>query len=67
MVVAEPGTNSFDLVGGHGSPDATAADDDAPVHFASRHSAGERNDVVGIVVVRIERRSTEVHYLVAGV
>src|SRR5208337_3428284 len=65
MVVAQTGPNPFYLIGGHGSPDAAAADDDPAVDLAARHGAGERDDVVGVVVVRIELRGTEVPHLVA--
>src|SRR5271157_4907207 len=65
MVVAQTGLDPFYLVGGHGSPDAAAADDDPTVDLAARHDAGERDDVVGVVVVRIELRGTEVPHHVA--
>ena len=41
MVVAQTGPDPLDLVGGHGSPDAAAADDDPPIDLAGRHGAGE--------------------------
>src|SRR5262249_52558488 len=58
MVVAQAGPDPSHLVGGHGRPDPATADDDPAVELAGRHGAGERNDVVGVVVVRIARCGT---------
>ena len=40
MVVAQTGPDPLDLVGGHGSPDAAAADDDPAVDLAGRPRRG---------------------------
>ena len=40
VVVAQTGPNAFYLIGGHGSPDAAAADNDPAVNLAGGHGAG---------------------------
>src|SRR4051794_20886957 len=65
VVVAQTGPYPSHLVGGYGSPDATAADDDPAIDLAGRHGQGEREGVVRIVVVGVELRGTEIPHLLA--
>jgi len=41
VVVAQTGPNPSYLIGGHGSPDAAAADDDPAVDLAARATASK--------------------------
>ena len=54
-----------DLVGADRRADAAAADRHAALDLSRHHRLAERNDEVGIVVVRIQRVRAEVDDLVA--
>src|SRR5262249_35711095 len=51
------------LVGTDRRPDPAAADRDAALHFAGGDRPGERDDVVGVVVARVEPARTKVDHL----
>src|SRR5207253_2922914 len=54
------------LVGCDARPHAAAADRHAAVNLAPCHGPGQRDDVVRIVIVLIERGRTEIDYLETG-
>ena len=66
VVVHQPGTDSRYLVCTDRRSDAAAADGYAAFDRPCRHSPGERDDEVGIVVARIQLLGAEVDDLVPG-
>jgi len=65
MIVDETGANAFHLVGAHRCPDTAAADRDAAIHLARNHRFAKRDNIVGVIVARIQAVSTEVNYLMS--
>src|SRR5262245_5580534 len=64
VVVDQRRADAGNLVGTDGSADPAAADGDPTLHRAVRHRAGEGDDEVGVVVVRVQTASAEVHDVV---
>ncbi len=62
VVVDQPGTYAWDLVGTHRSADPTTANRDTARYFARGHGLREWNYYVGIVVQRVQLMSTEIDY-----
>src|SRR5262249_7827305 len=62
MVVAQAGSDPSGLVGGHGRPDAAAADDDPAVDLPGGHGAGQGDDIVRVVGAGIALRGAEVDH-----
>lgn len=60
VVFDQTGANPFDLIGAHGSPDAAAANGDTALQFPGRHRLRQRDDEVGIVVLRGQHVSAEI-------
>jgi hypothetical protein len=65
VIVNQTSANALDLVGANRRPNAAAANGDAAIHFARHDGLSERNNEVGIIVVRSQRVSAEVHDFMA--
>ena len=66
VIVDERRADAGDLVGADRRANAAAADRHAALHLSGDDGLRERNDEVGIVVVRIERERAEIDDLVAA-
>src|SRR5262245_32527712 len=64
MIVDESGANARHFVGTDTRADPTAANSHASIHLAGRDGLRERQHEVGIIVLRIQTISAEVHDLV---
>src|SRR5262249_56759626 len=64
--VNQPGGDTGNFVRPAGAPHATAAEGHAALERPRRHRLGERNDEVGIVVVRLQRIGAEIDDVVSG-
>src|SRR5271165_5041136 len=65
MVMDQRGAHAGDLIGTHRCADAAAADCDATLDLPCRHSPGERDDKVRIVVIRVQTDRTEIDNLMS--
>src|SRR5262252_3366731 len=65
IIVAKCRSHAHDLVGGHGRSHSAAAHKDPAVHVSPRHSSGQRDGKVGVVVIVVINLTTEVNHLVA--
>src|SRR5262245_11852985 len=63
MIVDESGANARHFVGTYRCADATAANSQASIHFTGRDGLRERDHEVGIIVIRVQAMSAEVHQL----
>src|SRR5262245_27034743 len=66
MVMDQGRTNARNLVRADRGPHATAADGHAALERPRRHRLGERDNEVGIVVVRLQRVGAEIDDVVSG-
>jgi hypothetical protein len=58
--VYQPSANAGDLVGNNARADAAAANRDPPFDIARSDRSGEGNDIVWIVVLRVQQGGAEV-------
>ena len=65
VVVDEGGADTGDFVGADRCAHTAAADSHAALYLSGNDGLGERNDEVGIVVLRIQRVRAEIHDFVA--
>jgi hypothetical protein len=66
MVVDQTSANTRNLVGADRGADSAAAHSHAPIHLSPRHRLRERNDKVGIVVLRVQSIRAEIHDFMPG-
>src|SRR5712671_4391948 len=66
MILNEARPNALDLVGTDRRPDAATTNRHAAVNLSRRHRLRERDDEVGIIVVRLGSVRTEIHDLMRG-
>jgi hypothetical protein len=60
MIVNQCGPNTLNLVGTNRRPHAASANRHSSLHISSRYGVGKRDDVVGIVIARIQFMSAEI-------
>ena len=63
MVWDEAGTDARDLVCAHASADSAAAYGDAALRCARSHRAGERNDKIRIIILRVLGMCAEIPHV----
>jgi hypothetical protein len=66
MVMDQAGMNSLDLIGTDGSSNTAAADRNTALHLSGNDRMGQRNNVVGIVIVMAKLMGPEVYNLMTG-
>src|SRR6266481_6244857 len=66
MILNEARPNTLDLVGTDRRPDAATTNRHAAVNLSRRHRLRERDDKVGIIVVRLRSVRTEIYNLITG-
>jgi hypothetical protein len=54
------------LIGGHTRPNAAAAHGHAPVHFAARDGASQRNNEIRVVILRLRTEISEIGHVMTG-
>ena len=66
MVMNQAGMNSLDLVCTDGSSNTATADRNTALHLSGNDRMGQRNNVVGIVIVMAKLMGPEVYNLMPG-
>ena len=66
MIMDQGGMYSLDLIGTDRSPDTAAADRNTALHLSGNDRMGQRNNVVGIVIVMAKLMGPEVYNLMPG-
>jgi hypothetical protein len=65
VVLTKRRAHAIHLVGSHGSAHTAAANENAPFHVSSRHSASEWDREIGVVVVRVIYLVAKINNLVS--